>query len=118
MIALGSLVLSDHLVLGGLESDPPIAFSARRTMGGRAVVQSIPLSTAGRELTLAGDKHFTLEQILDVQSLARLNRPVELSHYRGTYRVLITRVDPEPLEQSAEPGSDAVYSAVIYMVEV
>jgi len=114
---LGSLTLSDHLVLNGLESAAPIAWTARRTLGGRQVVQSMPLS-GGRLLTLIGENHFSLSDISDIQALAALNQPVTLTHDRGTFTVLIAAVDPEPAVLLADPESTAWYSASISLQEV
>ena len=120
MTTLGSVTLSGELILDGLESCPLIAHSVRRTMGvgSRAVIQSVAIGVAGRELTLSGGSHFTLAIIQDLQTLARLNQPVELVHQRGVYSVLITKIEAEPEVSFADPTSDDFYSAVIYMVEV
>jgi hypothetical protein len=114
---LGSLVLSDDLILSGLESAPPVAWSARRTLGKRQVVQSMPLA-GGRLLSLQGDKHFSLKDLQDVLALAKLNQPVIMTHARGTFTILITAIDPEPAYLLADPDPEAYYSATITLQEV
>ncbi len=114
---LGPVTLSDHLILSGLESASPIAVSARRTLGGRSVVQSLA-TPAGRLFTLQGENHFSLQDLQDVQDLAAINQAVSLVHARGTFTVLITAVDPEPAWSLADPESTSLYSATITLQEV
>jgi len=118
MTTLGTLTLSDHLILDGLESAPPVAMSVRRTLGGRAIVQSVGLPDTGRELTLSGDYHFTLAEITNIRVLAQLNQPVELAHHRGIYQVLVTGIEAEAAFDYADPEDDDWYTATITMIEV
>ena len=117
MTTLGSVTLSDDLILEGLETAPPIAHSQRRTLTGESVVQAAPVS-GGRKLALAGDNHFTLADIEAVQALAGAGQPVTLTHHRGTFTVLIVSIEVEPAFNHADPQPGDWYSGRINLIEV
>ena len=117
MTTLGSIALSDNLVLQGLDSAPDIVVNQRRTLTGESVVQTGPVS-GGRTLSLQGDNHFTLADIQAVKIMAKLGLPVTLTHHRGTFTVLITGTPVDPATQIANPDPDAWYSGEITMIEV
>ena len=117
MTMLGTVELSDHLVLSGLETAPDIAVSQRRTISGESVIQTAPVA-GGRKLTLSGENSFTLAQIEAVKALAAMGQPVSLVHHRGTFTVLVAGTDVEPVEDHADPGPDDWYSGDITMIEV
>jgi len=117
MTTLGSVTLSDHLILSGLETAPDIVVNQRRTVGGESVVQTAPVS-GGRSLTLAGENHYTLQQIQDVKALAAIGSPVTLVHDRGTFTVLISDLDVEPTIKFANPAAADWYSGEIFLIEV
>lgn len=117
MTQLGSVTLSDDLVLSGLETAPDIAVNQRRTLAGESVIQTAPI-TGGRTLTLAGENHFTLQQIQDVKALAAAGQSVTLTHHRGTFSVLITGTPVEQAIDYADPTAAEWYSGKITMIEV
>ncbi len=116
-VTLGGVVLSDHLVLEGLESGPIIAHSMHYTLGGSAVVQSDDNDdTVGRPLRLTGKNHFTLQQIQDVRMLR--GQTVSLIHHRGTFDVIIIDTPVDPTINYADPIADDWYSGEITMITV
>lgn len=117
-VSLGGIVLSDHLILDGLESAPVVASSVRRTLGMRPVVRTLAGSTVGgRELTLSGENHFTLAEVAALRGVAAAGQPVTLVHHRGTFVVTIIRIESEATIRYADPTVDDWYSAVIYLQE-
>ncbi len=117
MTTLGTVILSDDLVLDGLENAPVAASSQRRTLGGESVVQVAPV-TGGRNLALVGENHFTLDQLQQIRSLARTGQQVTLTHHRGTFNVLIVGIEAAPAVDVSDPDSGAWYSGTINMIEV
>ena len=117
MTTLGTITLSDDLVLEGLETAPPIAHSQRRTLTGESVIQTAPIS-GGRKLALVGDNHFTLADIEAVLALARVGQQVTLTHHRGTFTVLIVPVEVDPAFNHADPQPGDWYSGRINLIEV
>lgn len=117
MITLGGISLSDHLILGGIETAPDLAYSQRRLIGGASYVQTDAI-IGGRELTLSGENHFTLAEITAVKALAAAMQPVTLVHHRGTFTVLIVAVEATPTFAHADPDDDSWYSGSINMIEV
>jgi hypothetical protein len=116
---LGALSLSDDLVLSGLETAPDIVVSQKRTLSGRSVIQTAPIS-GGRTLTLSAERHYTLAQVQAVKALAALGQPVTLSHHRGTFQVLITAtaLEADDASQHANPTAAEWYSGDITLLEV
>jgi len=117
MTTLGSVTLSDELILSGLETAPDVVVNQRRTVTGESAVQVAPIA-GGRALTLSGENHFTLAEIQAVKALAAAGSAVALVHDRGTFSVLITGTPVVPTGDHANPGSDAWYSGDITMIEV
>lgn len=117
-VMLGSIVLSDHLILDGLESAPGVAYSARRTLGGRLAVQIGPTLVKGRTLTLVAENHLTMAQISAIKDIEAKGLSVDLSHHRGSFRVVVTAVDVEPTVAYADPDLNDWYSGTITMLEV
>ncbi len=117
MTTLGSVALSDHLTLSGLETAPDVVVNQRRTITGEPVVQVAPIA-GGRTLTLSGENHFTLAQIQAVKVLAAAGSAVTMIHHRGTFSVLITGTPVVPTIDYADPGADDWYSGDITMLEM
>jgi len=120
-ITLGGTTLSDHLVLEGIEDAPAVAFSSRRTLGGRAVMQIGPTLTGGRELSLQSDNHITNAMVAAVKALQLLGQTVTLVHPRLTTTVLITEIQLEQDQPMVNPGASGAnvwYSGTINMIEV
>jgi hypothetical protein len=118
---LGGVTLSDHLILLGIESAPGVAWSARRTLGGRQVVQVGPRLVGGRELILQSENHLTRANLLAVKALEVAGVPVALVHPRGTFSVLITAIDVEADFDFVNPdatGAAPWYSGTISLIEV
>lgn len=116
-VTLGTVTLSDHLILAGIENAPPVAISQKRTLGGRSVVTSAP-TTGGRVLTLSGEHHYTQAQLDAVRVLAALGQPVTLTHHRGIFTVLITGISVEPSLPHSNPDATEWYSGDITLIEV
>lgn len=99
MVSLGGITLSSDLALRGLDALVPIAQSVRHTLMGGVVVQQLTIS-AGHELALVADGsggYLTHKQAEDVRALHAAGGAVVLNHPRGTYEVMITQVNWEPL---------------------
>jgi hypothetical protein len=116
--SLGGITLSDNLILGGIESAPGIAFSAKRTLGGRQIVQVGPSLSGGRVLTLQGENHFTLGQVTAIKALSTSGASGAMVHARGSFTVIVTGVDVEPTIPYADPVSTDWYSGTITLLEV
>lgn len=120
-VSLGSVILSDHLVLQGIEAAPGVASSARRTLGGRMVVQIGPTLSGGRDLALQSENHLSYADVAAVKGLEALGQPVVLIHSRLTASVLIVGVDvaaDTEFVNPAEAGADPWYSGTINLREV
>ena len=121
-ISLGGLTLSDHLYLDGIDNAPAVAYSARRTIGGRQVVQVGPLLVRGRTLSLQSEGHISHAEVASIKTMESLGLAVTLVHPRGTFSVLITGTELEPDEFLSNPDSAAAgsiwYSGTITMIEV
>jgi hypothetical protein len=118
-VTLGALTLSDDLVLSGLETAPDLVVNQKRTLSGRSILQTAPIS-GGRTLTMSGERHYTLAQVQAVKALAALGQPVTLVHHRGTFQVLITAtaLDPDDAGRHSNPTSAEWYSGDITLIEV
>jgi len=117
MVSLGSVILSDELLLTGLDSSVPVVVDAKRTLGGRQVVRTDP-SPGGRSLSLDGKNHFTYDQKDAVQELAALRQAVTLVHHRGTFTVLIVGVQLDPSPKLKDPLGTNWLSGSILLLEV
>lgn len=120
-ITLGTLTLSDHLVLLGLESAPGVAYSLRRTLGGRAVLQVGPALSGGRTLQLQSEGHLTHAAVAAIKAIEAAGQVVTLSHPRGTFSVLVVAVELDPDQLYVDPsavGADLWYSGTITLQEV
>lgn len=117
MTTLGSVQLSDNLVLDGIESAPGIAWSQRRTIMGASVVQVTPVS-GGRRLTLVSGGHLTISQAEAVRTVMEAGQPVTLVHHRGTFSVLVVSIEVEPDTRYADPAPGDTCSGTITMIEV
>jgi len=116
-VSLGGISLSDHLVLDGIETAKHVAMSARRTLGGRMVIQVGATLTGGRELTLSGKNHFTLNQINAIKELEKLGQSVQLIHPRGTFVVFVTETPVTPTVSYVDPEGNDWYSGSIILQE-
>lgn len=119
-VSLGGIALSDDLVLQGIEEAPGIAMSARRTLGGRQIVQVGPSLAGGRVLSLQSENHLTLSQITAIKAIESTGQAVILVHHRGTFSVLITgtEVDPDTLLANPDTATNQWWSGKINMIEV
>jgi hypothetical protein len=118
-VFLGAISLSDDLVLSGIETAPDIVVSQKRTLAGRSIIQTSPVS-GGRTLTLSGERHFTLAQVQSIKAMAAIGQPVTLTHHRGTFQVLVTAtaLDPDDSGLHSNPTSAEWYSGDITLIEV
>lgn len=116
-ITLGSMSLSDHVILRGLDDAPQHAWSQRRLLSGRLLVQRGSVFTGGRTLTLSGENCFTKADIEALRNMVTARATVSLVHPRGTYSVMITAVTPTPLYEYVDPEDDDIYSADITLIE-
>lgn len=120
-ITLGSLTLPNDIVLLGLDSAPGLAYSARRTIGGRMVVQRGPTLTGGRTLQLQSEYHLDHADVAAIKAIEAAGQVVTLSHPRGTFSVLVVAVELEPDQQFVDPtatGADPWYTGTITLQEV
>ena len=114
---LGSVTLSGHLILDGLESRKMVAPTVTHTIGCLAVVEYDPIDQAvGVPIALVGENHFDLSQIQAVQAL--VGQEVTLVHHRGTFQVLVLSVPNEPTFNHADPQPDDWYSGRIELLTV
>jgi hypothetical protein len=118
-VTLGALTLSDNLVLNGLETAADLVVNQKRTLSGRSILQTAPIS-GGRTLTLSSERHCSLTQVQAIKALAALGQPVSLVHHRGTFTVLITNTALEPDDSGlhSNPTSAEWYSGDITLIEV
>lgn len=117
MTTLGALMLSDHLILDGLENHAGVVVSQRRTLGGVSRLHVDP-APGGRTLSLTGDKHFTLAQVQAMQAVAGTGYPLQLVHHRGTFTVIISDVEVDQSIRYADPDGNTWYSGTITLIEV
>lgn len=119
--SLGSRTLSDHLVLEGIDAAPGLAYSTRRTLGGRSITQIGPTLASGRVLALQSEGHIKYADLVAIKAMEAAGQPVTLNHPRAVLSVLITSVDLTPDQNFVNPaasGADPWYSGVINLLEV
>jgi len=123
-VSIGGIVLSEDLTLTGPINQPRVAMSARQTLGGRVVVQSLPIS-AGRQLVLAAARGnggvygaFTIAQAEQLAVLRDAGQAVALVHHRGNFSVVILAIELEPINGVADPGAGTLMAGTITMIEV
>lgn len=116
-VTLGSITLSDHLVLTGLENAPAIAPRQLRTLAGYAVIQQ-GFNIGGRILALVSENHLDLDDVTAIRTLFALGQPVTLTHHRGTFVVLITGINVEPVTNYSDPDGAVWHSGEINLLEV
>jgi hypothetical protein len=123
-VALGAVTLSDDLRLTGFRNQPLVAGNTRMTLGGRPVLQGIPLS-GGRQLVLEafrdGDGiygHFTGTQLAAIATLRDAMTEVTLTHHLGAFQVVVLALDVTPVVDVADPAAAAEYHGTITMIEV
>ena len=117
MTSLGGVVLSDHLILDGLENAPGIVVNQRRTITGKSVVQHAPV-IGGRAISLLSESHLTLQQVQDIKTIESNGVAVTLVHPRGTFSVIVTGVSVTQDEECVDLDIDAWFSGSINMIEV
>ncbi len=120
-VSLGGIVLSDDLVLEGLETARKVAYSSRRTLAGRHVLQVGPPLNGGRILSLQSENHITHAELLAIKAVEAVGAVVTLVHHRGVFSVLITAIELEPDSSLANPADDSTdlwYSGTINLLEV
>lgn len=115
-VKLGDIILSNELLLDGLEEAPDVAVIQKRTVVGRSIVRVDP-TPGGRQLTLSGENHVTLEQITAIKQLAALGQLVRLEHHRGSFNVYIIGVKATPTVGYADPIGSDWYSCEILTIE-
>ena len=116
-VTSGTVTLSDHLTLSGLETGQAAAIGQRRTLTGRSVLQVQP-TPGGRTLMLEGTHHWTYDQVAAVQALAASGAPVSLVHHRGTFSVVIASIEVEPSIDYANPSGSDWLSGSVTLLEV
>lgn len=120
MTILGTIELSDDLVLDGMDNATQRATEVDRSLYGVSIYNSgVPL-IGGRELSLGSVYHVTYAQLLQVQALEATGDAVTLSHTRGNLSVVVTGNDLTPDTQLADPqnATDLWYSGNIYLLEM
>lgn len=115
---LGSLTLSDHLTLHGLETAAPLVATVTRLIGGAAVVTTDG-NAGGRLLRLNSASHLTLAEVEQLQTLFAAGQPLTMTHHRGSFTVLIVDMsDLAPDQDLADPEADSWHSGDIYLQEI
>ena len=119
-IPLGSIELSDHVVLDGIEVAPERADSFSRSLFGVATRIRGPQFDGGRTLYLVSNNHITYAQMLDIKELQKSGDAVALIHPRGTFTVVVTAVDLTPDTELVDPFNDPDlwYTGTVTIVEV
>lgn len=115
-VSLGGIPLSDHLVLD--IGAAGVAWNQRRLIGGASCVQ-VDGNSGGRQLTLGGVNHWTLDQVEQIRAMESAGMAITLVHHRGTFQVVITSTaELQPMRAYAKPlGSDR-YTGSINLIEV
>lgn len=115
-VSLGGIILSDQLTLD--IGPAAAAISQRRLIGGGQVIQT-DATFGGRTLTLAGEHHWTLDQVEQIRSLQSLGQAVQLVHHRGTFLAVITdTANLLPSVDHHDPDPTDWYTGSITMIEV
>lgn len=117
-VTLGSITLSDHLFLDGLENAPAIALQAKRTIGGRMIATVGSPLAGGRTLILQSENHLTLAQVTAIKALQASGAAVTLTHHRGIFSVRVAAVNVSPDDNYANPDASVWYSGEITLLEV
>lgn len=120
-ISLNGFSLPVNLLLLGFEAAPGVAYSTRRTLGGRAVVQIGPTTPGGRILQLQSEGHLDHTDVVALKAIEAAGQPVTLIHPRATLTVLVVGTELEPDQQFVNPsasGADPWYSGTITLQEV
>ena len=115
-VTLGSITLSEDLILDGLDA-APVRVNQRRTLAGRPITQAAPMP-GGRTLTLSGEHHWTYDQAAAIRALSGIGQPVTLSHHRASLQVLIVGIELEPSITYANPSGSDWLSGSITLLEV
>lgn len=115
-VTLGTITLSDSLILTGLDT-APVRVNQRRTLAGRSVTQAAPMP-GGRTLTLSGENHWTYDQAAAIRTLAASGQPVSMVHHRGTFQVLIIGIELEPSINYANPSGSDWLSGSVTLLEI
>lgn len=105
-IPLGTINLSDHLVLDGLEAAQERADVFTRSLFGVTTRLKGPQFDGGKELRLVSENHITYAQVQEIKALQRSGESVVLVHPRGTFTVVVTAVDLTPDSELADPHND------------
>ena len=123
-VSLGGITLSDSLTLPDIKSRRKVASSVQQTLGGRGVIQTMPIES-GEVITLAaegsGDRirgYFTTAQVASIEALELAGLPVTLVHHLGTWSVVIIGKDLTGMDNFVSPGGADLYVGTITMVEV
>ncbi len=120
MISIGSVILSDHLILPGIKNIQKRASSTRYTMspgGSRAYIQSYARPT-GQTIALVDDGNyglFTGTQIDDINIYKETGEKVSFVHHLGTWQVIVSEVAVEQSEGLANPTDTDTYFGTITM---
>lgn len=122
-VSLGGVALDDSLVLVGFKNRPPVAVAVGRTILGRPVVQTSPVSGGALvlEARLDGDRiygRYTGSQIDQIRTLWAAAAAVTMVHHLGTWQVIIQAVDVQDVQDYADPGATDLYTGTITMIEV
>lgn len=126
MTTLAGVTLSDNLHLVGLESNPPIAYSVRETIGGTKIIQmNLASETAALRLVARNDGAsrmgcFTKQQLDDLRASAILGLPVTLDHTPSgkNIQVAILEFNVEQSDERVAPGPNKLYHGEILLQEV
>lgn len=117
MISLGNIVLSDDLMLMGIDNQKSVKVRQTRTITGESFI-TVAKNIGGRTLALVGEFDFTLDIVNQINTLGASGGKVTLIHPRGIFTVIITGVVFTPATKNPEPELAEWYSGEITMIEV
>jgi len=123
-IPLGSLALDNNVQLRGGDAISKVILNITKAIMGKTIITYSP-APAGHQLELVAiDKgthfegFFLKSQIDAMKELRDTVQTVALAHYRGSYNVIITAVDVEPLGDIVNPDDDWLYFGTIQLLTV
>jgi len=128
-IQVGTVELDDNLHLMGFETNPPINYSVRYTLGGNKIVQTHP-RTSGAELRLIA-RHdgssrmgqFCSSHLDSLRALAETGNTYALTHpavtaLGRTVNVKITMFNVEQSDEREPPGPNKKWHGEILLEEI
>lgn len=118
MASIGTITdLHENLALPGIKNLQQRAGETRWTLGGRPVVDSIPLE-AGQLITLEEETEyglFTTTQVDAINAYKASGEEVTFSHNMGTWQVIVEETNFTQSEGLTDPGPDDTWYGSVTM---